>query len=98
MLSKAKLPEKFLGEVINTSTFLQNRLPTKSNDTKPNEFFSKNKQNLSLLNISGCSVSAYVNKNKKGKFHYKAEQGIFVGYDKRIKGYRIYIDGNNVMK
>lgn len=97
MLSKAKLPEKFWGEVINTSTYLQNRLPTKSNDTMIAQriFLKKQTKPIALKHFRlQCNCLCKLKK----KIHYKAEQGIFVGYDKRIKGYRMYIDGNNVMK
>jgi transposase InsO family protein len=97
MLFEAGLPNGFWGEAVNTATYLQNRLPTKSNNKTPYELWTNRKPNLSHIKIFGCKAFAYINRHKRGKLDEKAVEGTLVGYDNRSKGYRIYTKGNRII-
>ena len=96
MLCEFKLHKRFWGEAINTANYLQNRLPTKVTNKTPYELWFNTKPNLKHLRVFGCKAFAYIHKSKRGKLDYKAEGGIFIGYDNHAKAYRIYVEGKNV--
>ncbi|GBO15517.1 Retrovirus-related Pol polyprotein from transposon TNT 1-94 [Araneus ventricosus] len=97
MLSEAGLPHKFWGEAVCTATYFQNRLSTKPNKKTPYELWTNRKPDLSHIRIFECKAYAYVLKQKRGKLEDKAVEGVFLGYDNRSKGYRIYLGDNNIM-
>ena len=72
-------------------------MPTKSAEKTPYELWNGHKPNLSHLRVFGCKAYVYVHKQKRRKFDEKAIEGIFVGYDLRSKGYRIYTGGRKVI-
>ncbi|GBN06736.1 Retrovirus-related Pol polyprotein from transposon TNT 1-94 [Araneus ventricosus] len=97
LLSEANLPQRFWAEAAMTATYLQNRLPTKPKGKTPYELWTNRKPNLSHIRVFGCKAYAYIQKQKRGKLDSKAVEGIFLGYDYRSKGYRIYLGDNKIM-
>ncbi|GBL76862.1 Retrovirus-related Pol polyprotein from transposon TNT 1-94 [Araneus ventricosus] len=97
LLSEANLPQRFWAEAVMTATYLQNRLPTKPNKTTPYELWTNRKPDLSHIRVFGCKAYAYIQKQKRGKLDDKAVEGIFLGYDYRSKGYRIYLGDKKIM-
>ncbi|GBM97221.1 Retrovirus-related Pol polyprotein from transposon TNT 1-94 [Araneus ventricosus] len=97
LLSEANLPQRFWAEAAMTATYLQNRLPTKPKGKTPYELWTNRKPNLSHIRVFGCKAYAYIQKQKRGKLDNKAVEGIFLGYDYRSKGYRIYLGDNKIM-
>ena len=91
------LPHKFRGEALMTATYLQNHLPTKIIYKTTYELWNNCKPKLFHIKVSGCKAFVYVNRHKRSKLDNKAVEGIFIGYDNRSKGYRIYTEDNNVM-
>ncbi|GBM15718.1 Retrovirus-related Pol polyprotein from transposon TNT 1-94 [Araneus ventricosus] len=97
LLSEANLPQRFWAEAVMTATYLQNCLPTKPNKKIPYELWTNRKPDSSHIRVFGCKAYAYIQKQKRGKLNYEAVEGIFLGYDYRSKGYRIYLGGNKIM-
>ncbi|GBN44324.1 Retrovirus-related Pol polyprotein from transposon TNT 1-94, partial [Araneus ventricosus] len=97
LLSEANLPQRFWAEAAMTATYLQNRLPTKPKRKTPYELWTNRKPNLSRIRVFGCKAYAYIQKQKRVKLDCKAVEGIFLGYDYRSKGYRIYLGDNKIM-
>ncbi|GBM35607.1 Retrovirus-related Pol polyprotein from transposon TNT 1-94 [Araneus ventricosus] len=97
LLSEANLPQRFWAEAAMTATYLQNRLPTKPKGKTPYELWTNRKPNLSHIRVFGCKAYAYIQKQKRGKLDSKSVEGIFLGYDYRSKGYRIYLGDNKIM-
>ncbi|GBN12713.1 Retrovirus-related Pol polyprotein from transposon TNT 1-94 [Araneus ventricosus] len=97
LLSEANLPQRFWAEAAMTATYLQNRLPTKPKRKTPYELWTNRKPNLSHIRVFGCKAYAYIQKQRRGKLDSKAVEGIFLGYDYRSKGYRIYLGDNKIM-
>ena len=91
MLVDSNLNEKFWGEAVITATYIQNRLPSKSVEKTPYELWKGRKPNLKHLRVFGSKVFCYIPKEKRTKLDEKAEEGIFVGYSDRTKGYRVYV-------
>lgn len=91
MLIDADLPEQFWAEAIVTATFLKNLIPTKANGERtPIEIWEGRKPTVSFLKVFGCVAYYYIPKQIRSKFQPKAEKGIFIGYSKESRGYRVY--------
>lgn len=60
-------------------------------DKSPYELLGGGKPNVSHLHIFGCKCFILKNgKDNLGKFHVKSDEGIFLGYSKSSKTYRVY--------
>ena len=72
--------------------YLQNRSPhcALGNVTLEEAFFRK-KLDVGHFRIFGCITYSYVPKEKRTKLEPTADKGMFVGYNKTLKAYRIYI-------
>ena len=55
--------------------------------------FSKEKPEVSHLNIFGCPMYIHIPKEKRSKLDPSGKKGLFVGYSEQSKAYRIYILG-----
>ena len=92
MIHDQGLPLFLWVEACNTTVYLQNRSPHKSlGDLTPEEAFSGKRPQLIHLRIFGCVTYSQVPKEKRTKLDPTTEKGIFVGYSKTSKAYRIYI-------
>ncbi|XP_057996507.1 uncharacterized protein LOC131175847 [Hevea brasiliensis] len=95
MLKEKELPKEFWAEAIYTTTYLLNRLPTRSVDRMtPIEAWFESKPSAKHLKVFGSICYMHVPAVKKSEFDDKAELGIFLGYAAQSKGYRLY----NIMK
>lgn len=88
MLIDAGLEKKFWGEAILTSTYLQNRLPSRSLQKTPFELWWGRKPDLGHIRIFGSEAFVHVPDSKRGKLDSKARKLKFVGYCMDQKGYR----------
>ncbi|KAM0049229.1 putative RNA-directed DNA polymerase [Helianthus debilis subsp. tardiflorus] len=91
-----KLPTNFWGECILTVAHIINRLPLKiiSNKT-PYEMIYNEKPEYNNMRVFGC-LAYYRNVVTNGeKFEVRGRPGIFVGYPRGTKGYKIYDVKNN---
>lgn len=88
---EAKLPTKFWGECVLTTTHIINRIPSKAiNNKTPYEILFKQKPNYDEMRIFGC-LAYYRNTETKGdKFEERGSLGLFLGYPPGTKGYKIY--------
>ena len=59
----------------------------------PEEVFFRKKPEVSHLRIFGYPVYIHIPKEKRTKLDPSRKKGIFVGYSKRSKDYRIYFLG-----
>ena len=80
-----------MAEVVNTSVYLLNRLPTKSVQNKtPLEAWSGVRPTAKHLKVFGSLCYFHVPSAKRGKLDARAEKGILVGYATESKGYRVF--------
>ena len=89
MLSNASLGKEFWTEVISYAVHLLNRLPSSALNGKcPLEVWSdKPISDFDSLHIFRCVAYYHV---KDGKLDPRAKKGLFLGFNKRVKGYRIW--------
>ncbi|UYV65648.1 hypothetical protein LAZ67_3004952 [Cordylochernes scorpioides] len=91
MLFDAKLPTEFWAEAIATAAYLKNCTPTKNDNMKtPIEKWTGHKPSVAHLKIFGSLAYYYIPKNQRNKFDSRARKGIFTGYSRQRKAYRIY--------
>ena len=55
------------------------------------EMYTENKLEVRHLNIFGCSVYVHIMKDKRTKLDPSRRKGIFVGYCKVPKSFKIYV-------
>lgn len=91
LMIEKNVPKDFWVEAVNTSTYLLNRLPTKSLGKLTHfEAWYGVKPNVSHLKVFGNICYTHILDVKRYKLSQKAELGILVGYCDNAKGYRVY--------
>ena len=93
MLHDQDLPMHLWAEAARTMVYVQNRTPHRVLKNKTEEVFSSKKPEVSHLRIFGCPVYIHIPKEKRTKLDPSKKKGIFVGYSKSSKDYRIYFPG-----
>ncbi|KAA3487752.1 pleiotropic drug resistance protein 3-like [Gossypium australe] len=88
LMFERNLPKNFWAEAVNTTVYLQNRLPTKALVQKtPFEAWFGFKPSLAHLRVFGFICYAHVPVVKRDKMAKMAQPGILVGYNCVKKGY-----------
>jgi len=91
MRLNAGLPKVFWAEAVNTACFLINKSPSSAIDFKiPQEVWSGKPVNLLDLRIFGCPAYVHVPDKERSKLDPKSRKCIFLGYEKGVKGYRLW--------
>ena len=91
MLKGKNLPKVFWAEAMSCSVYILNRCPTKSVlNMTPEEAWSSHKPDVSSFRVFGCVVYAHVPNEKRKKFDDKGIKCIFLGYNDRTKGYKLF--------
>nr|GEX46268.1 retrovirus-related Pol polyprotein from transposon TNT 1-94 [Tanacetum cinerariifolium]GEX46818.1 retrovirus-related Pol polyprotein from transposon TNT 1-94 [Tanacetum cinerariifolium] len=91
MLIFSKLPKFIWAEVMATVCFTQNRsiIHTRYNKT-PYELLRGRKPNVEYFHVFGSLCYPTNNRDDLGKMKPKANIGVFIGYSKTSRGFRIY--------
>ena len=89
MLSNAGLPKSFWAKALVYACYLVNKLPLSTIGGKtPLEVLSgKVAQDYNLLRVFGCPAYYHV---KEDKLDPTVKKGVFVGFKRRIKGYKFW--------
>jgi len=92
MLNKTGLPKYFWADVVSTACYVINRVLIRPIlKQAPYELFRGRKPNLSHLKVFGCKCFILNNgKDNLGKFDFKSDKGIFLGYSQHGHAYRVY--------
>jgi len=91
MIHENNLAKHFWAEAVNTSCYVQNKIYIRPLLNKTAyELFKGRKPNISYFHQFGCTCYILNNKVYLKKFDAKAQNGIFLGYSKRSKAYRLY--------
>lgn len=98
MLLKSNAPKSLWNEVVNTTNYLVNRLPTQVNQRMtPLQVFIGRKPILRHLHIFGCKAHVHVQWENRTKLEAKSIRFPSIGYDEHIKTYRLLnLKTNNV--
>jgi hypothetical protein len=91
MLSGADLGQEFWAEVVGTTCYLVNRLPSSMLDDKtPHKVWTGKKLSLEHLRVFGCDAYVHVPKENRSKMDNKYEKCTFMSYTYGVKGYNIW--------
>jgi hypothetical protein len=87
----AGLSKVFWVEAVNTASFIINISPAVDNDFNiPQEVWSRKPVDYSSLKIFGCLANVHVQSGERTKLDPKSRKCIFLGFEKNIKGYRLW--------
>jgi len=89
MLSNAGLSKNFWAEALTYACYLVNMLPSSTiGGRTPLEVWSgKSAQDYDSLRVFGCPAYYLV---KEDKLDPKVKKGVFIGFKKEVKGYKIW--------
>nr|GEZ52430.1 putative ribonuclease H-like domain-containing protein [Tanacetum cinerariifolium] len=91
MLADAKLLVTFWAEVVNTTSYVQNRvLVNKSQNKTPYELFNGRTPAIGFLKPFGYHVMILNTLDNLGKFEAKGDEGYFIGYSMSSKAFRVF--------
>ncbi|KAE8721174.1 hypothetical protein F3Y22_tig00016637pilonHSYRG00095 [Hibiscus syriacus] len=91
MLKSKKMPKEFWAEAVQCAIYVQNRCPhVKLDDQTPQETWSGQKPTVSHLKVFGSVAYAHVPDQRRTKLEDKSKKYIFIGYDEKTKGYKLF--------
>ena len=81
MLKAGNVPTKFWEEVVNTTCYISNRVYLRLRTHKnPYEIWKGKKLNLKHLHEFGSPCYILNDREPRGKFNAKNDEGVFLGY------------------
>ena len=96
LLFQQNVPKSYQGEVVLTSTYVKNRIPSRVLGRKsPLKTLSQLYPNIqSSFNLApqvfGCTSFVHIHNHNRGKLDPRALKCVFVGYSSTQKGYKCY--------
>ncbi|UYV82781.1 K02A2.6-like, partial [Cordylochernes scorpioides] len=91
LLADSQLPLHFWAEAVNTAAYLYNLTPTTIDpDTTPMEKWKGKKPSVSHIMRFGCEVFYELENHQRHKLEAKSKIGIFVGYSRCRRAYRVF--------
>ncbi|KAH9704714.1 hypothetical protein KPL70_011578 [Citrus sinensis] len=91
MLNENSLPKYLWAKAVNTACYGLNRVLIRPNLNKtPYELWKDRKLNIGYFKVFGCKCFVLNTTDNLGKFDPKSDVGIFLGYSKSSKAYRVY--------
>ncbi|UYV74741.1 hypothetical protein LAZ67_12000762 [Cordylochernes scorpioides] len=91
LLADSQLPLHFWAEAVNTAAYLYNLTPTTNDpDTTPMEKWKGKKPSISHIMRFGCEVFYKLENHQRHKLEAKSKRGIFVGYSRCRRAYRVF--------
>ena len=91
MLKSKHMPKEFQAEAVACAVYLSNRSPTRSlQKATPQEKWSGWKTTLSHIRVFSSIAYVHVPDETRVKLDDKSEKHVFIGYDAKSKGYKLY--------
>ena len=92
MLCENSLSRYFWAKVINTTSYILNRVLVRSILKKTfYELWKGRRPNISYFYVFGCKCFIHNNnKDNQGEFDARSDEGIFLGYSITSKSYRVF--------
>lgn len=92
LLLQSGLPSTFWAEAVATACHIRNRCPTSTLEgITPYEKWTGSLPSLNHMRVFGSTVYVLDKDSSKDKFDPRSNKGIFVGYPRESKGYRIWL-------
>ena len=91
MLQNKQITQKFLGEAVNTSCHMDNRIFFRVGTKKTTyEIWNGKKPKVKYFRVFGSKCYILNDRENLGKFDAKSDEGIFLGYSTTSLAYRIF--------
>ncbi|RVW43546.1 Retrovirus-related Pol polyprotein from transposon TNT 1-94 [Vitis vinifera] len=90
MMGRSNLPECLWGEAIKTTTYILNRVPSKSVPKTPFELWTDRKPSLNHFKVWGCPTEVKIYDPSLKKTDSRTTRCYFIGYPSHSKGYKFY--------
>jgi hypothetical protein len=90
MIAYAELPNHFYGEALSTTTYILNRIKTKTKPFTPYEYWTSLKPVFHNLKVWGCKAHVLVSKPLRDKLASKTLEYRFIGYIENGSRYKFY--------
>ena len=91
MLQNKDVARNLRGEAINTACHTINRVYFKPGTKKtPYELWKERKPKVKNFRIFGSTCFILIDRENVGKFDFRSNEGIFLGYSFTSKAYRVY--------
>jgi hypothetical protein len=87
MMAQANLPISYWGDALMTTTYILNRVPSKSVPSTPYELWTDEKPNLDNLRPWGSIGFVHDTSSKYGQLGPRGKKCIFIRYSEHSKGY-----------
>ena len=89
MLLHAHMPKVFWAEALQTANFLRNATYMAQLKDTPEFLFTGKRTDSDRIKVFGCMAYSQIPKEKRKKLDAVSEPGIFAGYDRNSKAWRI---------
>ena len=91
MMQENNIPQTFCAEAVHISVHIINKAHLRpSSDKTPYELWNGKPASIKHFRIFGSNCYIKNNDGNLGKFDARVDEGIFLGYASKIKGYRCY--------
>ena len=91
MMQESNIPQTFWVEAVHTVVHILNKAHLRpSSDKNPYELWHGKPASIKHFRIFGSKCCIKNNDENLGKFDARVDEGIFLGYASKIKGYRCY--------
>ena len=98
MLLNKQIPQKFLGEVVNTLCHISNRIFFLVGTKKTAyEIWNGKKPRVKYFQMFGSKCYILNNRENLGKFDEQSDEGIFLGYSTTSRAYRVFNKRTNTV-
>jgi hypothetical protein len=92
ILHEHNAPKLMWSFAIQVAALLRNCIPCNGHAaTPPHQLMFDKKPNVELLRVFGCAVTVHTPRKKRDKLRKTSVQGVFVGYAKHIKAWRVLV-------
>ena len=91
MLNSSGLPHSFWGEALLSANFILNRIPFKSSNKSPYEFWKGRLPSYKMIKVWGCLAKVLIPLPKRTKLGPKTIDCIFIGFAHASAAYRFLV-------
>ena len=98
MINESNIPKYLWAEAVNTACYIINRVSIRPITKKtPYELWKNRKPNIAYFRVFGVKCFVLDESPKVTKFDAKSQEGIFVGYSKSSKAYRVFLPNQKIV-
>ena len=97
MLLHFDLPDSLWEYAMEAATYTRNRVVSVNETKTPFELFYGQKPPIDHLRVFGCTAHVLVPSNQRAKFDSVSQRGIFVGYLRHSRAWKVLVDNRGLV-